>query len=217
MNRSSLFWFLLTLLAIGIFAALGPAEKTLGANVRVVYLHGAWVWAALAGFLAAALVGAVGLVRQNKRLNLWSRALGRTGLLFWITYLPISMWAMQTNWNGLFLAEPRFRLAVVFAIAGLLIQIGVSIAEEPAWASAANIGYALALFLSLRAAQNVMHPPSPILNSNASGIQFFYFGLVLLTLLLAWQVARWWYLSNSSKVQKMDFLQVRPGETANDL
>jgi len=39
----------------------------------------------------------------------------------------------------------------------------------------------------------VMHPASPILNSDAWRIQTFFLGLVLLTLLAVWQMARWWY------------------------
>jgi hypothetical protein len=158
-------------------------------NVRIVYLHGAWVWAAVAGIASAALVGLAGLILRKPALNYWSRALGRTGLLFWITYLPISMWAMQTNWNGLFLAEPRFRLAVIFAISGLLLQAGVTLLENPAWASGANIVFAAALFLALRTTQDVMHPASPIFSSGSLRIQLFFVALLMLTLSLAVQVA----------------------------
>jgi hypothetical protein len=189
--RSPLTWFGLLLAAAAGFTLLGPAEKSLGTNVRVVYLHGAWVWAALACFLAAAVLGATGLILRRESLHRWSRALGRTGLFFWITYLPISMWAMQTNWNGLFLAEPRWRLAIIFALGGLLLQIGVALLEDPAWASAANILYFLTLILALTNTQNVMHPPAPILNSEAWRIQLFFAGLLLLTLLAAAQFARW--------------------------
>jgi hypothetical protein len=191
--KSPLLWFILALVAIAGFAVLGPAEKSLGANVRVVYVHGAWVWASLASFLAAALLGTVGLILRRDRLNAWSRALGRTGLFFWITYLPISMWAMQTNWNGLFLAEPRWRLALIFAITGLLLQLGVALLEDPAWASAVNIGFFVVLMLALRNTQNVMHPPAPILNSDAWRIQVFFVGLLSLTLLAAGLFARWLY------------------------
>lgn len=191
--RSPLIWFALTLIAIAVFTAAGPAEKSLGSNVRVVYLHGVWVWAALAAFLAAALTGLVGLIVQNQRLHHWSRALGRTGLLFWITYIPISIWAMQTNWNGLFLAEPRFRLAVIFTLGGLMLQLGVTLLGDAAWASAGNLVYFMALMFALRSTQNVMHPPAPILNSDAWRIQVFFAGLLVLTLLAAWQTARWWY------------------------
>lgn len=191
-RRSPLLWFGLTLAAIGLLTALSPAEKVLGANARIVYLHGAWVWASLAGFSSAALVGLVAWIARRPAWHLWSRALGRTGLFFWITYLPISMWAMQTSWNGLFLAEPRFRLAVIFSISGLLLQIGLALLDNPAWASAANIAYAAALYIALLNTQNVMHPPSPMLDSRASSIQIYFLLLFGLTLLAAWQVARWW-------------------------
>lgn len=183
----------MTLAVVAGFTLLGPAERSLGTNVRVVYLHGAWVWTALASFLAAALLGLVGLILQRVNLQHWSRALGRSGLIFWITYLPLSMWAMQTNWNGLYLDEPRWRFALVFAIGGLVLQIGVALVEEPAWAAAANVAYFMALVLALVNTENVMHPPSPILDSDAARIQLFFAGLLLLTLLAAGLLARWLY------------------------
>lgn len=189
----SILWFLLALLAAALLAFLAPLEKTLGANARIVYLHGAWVWAAMLSFLAAALSGLLALILRRASLHAWSRALGRTGLFFWITYLPISMWAMQANWNGLFLSEPRWRLAVTFATGGLLLQVGVSLLEKPAWASAGNLTFALALFLALQNTPNVMHPPSPIFDSDAPRIQLYFASLFVLTLAGAWQVARWWH------------------------
>jgi len=191
--RSPLFWIILLMLIIAGATGVGPAEKTLGTNARVVYLHGAWVWTALAAFIVAGAIGLIGLITRRQALHLWSRALGRTGLFFWITYLPISIWAMQTNWNGLFLAEPRWRMAVAFAIAGLLLQVGQALMGAPIWASITNIIFVGALFFTLRFSENVMHPPSPILNSNAPGIQFFFAILLALLLLAGWQVARWWF------------------------
>jgi hypothetical protein len=176
MNRKSplsLAWFALNLALIAGLTALGPMEKSLGANVRVVYLHGAWVWTSLACFTTAGLAGLAGLV-------------------FWITYLPLSIWAMQTNWNGLFLAEPRWRLGIVFATGGLVLQIVLALVEAPVWASAGNLLYVLALFYSLGQTQQIMHPGSPIDQSGSLRIQLFFAGLVLLCLLAAWQVAWMW-------------------------
>ncbi|MRR30923.1 hypothetical protein EG834_11500, partial [bacterium] len=101
-TKSPLLLFLLTLVLIGVMALFGPEEKDLGANVRIVYLHGAWVIAAELAFALAALVGLAGLVLKRDALHDWSAALGRTGIVFWVTYLPLSMLAMQSNWNGLF-------------------------------------------------------------------------------------------------------------------
>jgi len=192
--RSPLFWFTILSLFIFIFTSLGPAEATLGTNARIVYLHGAWVWVSLAAFIIAGCVGLVGLLKKfsgkaDYPYHHWSRALGRTGLFFWITYLPISLWAMEANWNGLFLAEPRWRMAVIFAVTGLLLQLGLSFIPA-SWASFWNLAYITALFIVLRTTENVMHPPNPMLESNAWRIQVFFGGLILLLLLTAWQVAR---------------------------
>ena len=191
--KSATIWFFLTLLAIAAFTAIGPAEKSLGSNVRVVYLHGAWVWSALGSFFAAAAAGAVGLLTRKPNLHRWSRALGRAGLFFWITYLPISLWAMETNWNGLFLAEPRWRMALIFAVGGLLLQVGLALVGDPAWASACNLVFFIVLAGALRSTQQVMHPASPVFSSGSWRIELFFSGLVVLTLMAAWQITRWWH------------------------
>jgi len=168
-------------------------ERILGSTARIIYLHGAWVWTALVAFLAAGVVGLAGLITHREILKRWSRALGRAGLFFWITYLPLSLWAMQASWNGLFLAEPRWRLAIVFAVGGLLLQLGLTLVDDPTWAAAANIVYFIFLLMALQQTQDVMHPPSPILNSDAPRIQLYFMGLFLLTLFLGWQVTRGMY------------------------
>ena len=200
--KSPVLWFVLTLLAIVVVTALGPAEKSLGTNVRIVYLHGAWVWTAMISILAAAVVGLAALITRRAGLHYYSRSLGRTGLVFWITYLPLSLWAMQTNWNGLFLAEPRWRVAMVFAVGGLVLQIGITLLENPAWASALNLTYAMILIYVLQTTDQVMHPGSPIFSSGALRIQVYFVLLLVLTLLAAWQVARWWRgLDSRAKLQ----------------
>ncbi|MGB7094065.1 MAG: hypothetical protein WBD62_05390 [Anaerolineales bacterium] len=200
--KSPILWVGLNLLAIIVVTALGPAEKSLGTNVRVVYLHGAWVWAALICIIAAAAVGLVGLITRRKAAHYWSLALGRTGLVFWITYLPLSLWAMQTNWNGLFLSEPRWRVAMIFAIGGLILQIGITLLENPAWASALNLVYVVILVYVLQTTDQVMHPGSPIFGSGVWRIQIYFLLLLVLTLLAAWQLARLWYgINNPSRVQ----------------
>ena len=44
-----------TIIVIALFAFFGPEEESLGANVRIVYLHGAWVLAAELAMLMAGL------------------------------------------------------------------------------------------------------------------------------------------------------------------
>lgn len=192
----------LTLAAISIFTMFGPAEHSLGKHIRIVYLHGAWVWTSMGAFIAAAVSGGLGLLTRRQAWHCWSGAFGRTGLIFWVTYLPLSLWAMQSNWNGLYLAEPRWKLALVFAIAGILLQVGLSLAGRPGMTSMLNIAYFVALLIALQQTPNVLHPSSPILSSDAWRIQLFFFGLVLLTLMAAWQIASWWYKLEPNCIQQ---------------
>lgn len=184
--------FLMSVILIGLLALFGPEEKSLGANVRVVYLHGAWVLAAELAFLAAGVAGLLALLTKRDVLHNWSAALGRTGIFFWVTYLPLSLWAMQTNWNGLFLAEPRFRLALIFAVTGALLQAGLWLINTAWVTSLANVVYIVALRVVFAGAENVMHPPpSPIFNSGNYAIIGFFVALILLSLLAAYFLTRW--------------------------
>jgi len=149
--------------------------------VRIVYLHGAWVLAAEVAFIAAALAGLLGLILRKEIFHAWSAALGRTGIVFWLTYLPLSLFAMQANWNGLFLAEPRFRIAMIFAVTGVLLQLGLLLFNISWLTSFANILYIITLRVVFATAQNVMHPPpSPIFNSGLWNIILFFVGLNIL-------------------------------------
>jgi len=182
-SKSSLFYFLITVIGIALLTLFGPEEKSLGSNVRIVYLHGAWVLTAEVAFIAAALAGFLGLILRRDIFHSWSAALGRTGLVFWLTYLPLSLIAMQTNWNGLFLAEPRFRLAIIFAVTGVLLQLGLWLFNISWLTSTANILYIIVLRVVFASAKNVMHPPpSPIFNSGLWNIIIFF----ILLNTLAW-------------------------------
>ena len=189
---SPLVLFFVTVLVIAVLALFGPEEQSIGSNVKIVYLHGAWVLAAEVAFAAAALVGLLALVLRRERLHQWSAALGRTGIVFWLTYLPLSLWAMEANWNGLFLAEPRFRLALIFAITGTLLQIGLWLIDKDWVTSLANIVFIVALRMVFSAASNVMHPPpSPIFNSGLWNIIIFFVALNIFAWLAAYFLARW--------------------------
>ena len=190
--KSPLTLFFLTVIVIALLAFLGPEEQSLGANVRIVYLHGAWVLTAEIAFFAAAIAGVIALITRRDVFHQWSAALGRAGIFFWLTYLPLSLWAMESNWNGLFLSEPRFRLAVIFAVTGVLLQVGLWIIQTDWITSIANILFIIVLRVVFSTAQNVMHPPpSPIFNSGNYAIIGFFVGLNLLTWIAAYFLSKW--------------------------
>src|SRR5512135_3167978 len=93
--KSPFLWFILALLTTAALTAIGPEEKSLGNNIRIVYLHGAWALTAEAALGISAAAGLLGILFRRENLYRWSAALGYTGIFFWVTYLPLSLWAMQ--------------------------------------------------------------------------------------------------------------------------
>lgn len=191
--QSPFLWFILVLLVTAGLTAFGPQDKSLGDNVRIVYLHGAWVLTAETALGFSAAAGLLGILFRRENLQRWSAALGYTGLFFWVTSLPLSLWAMQANWNGLFLAEPRFRVAVIFSVTGVLLQLGLLLLARPVFTSLFNVLYFAALQIALSRAAYVMHPPpSPIFSSGVLSLQVFFVVVLLLTISAAWFMTRWW-------------------------
>lgn len=191
--KSPLIMFFISLLAIVLLALFGPEEQSLGSNVRIVYLHGAWVLTAEIAFMAAGLVGLIGLAARRDVFHNWSAALGRTGIIFWVTYLPLSLFAMEANWNGLFLAEPRFRMALTFAVVGVLLQVGLWMMNNKVLTSIANLAFIVVLRVIFATAANIMHPPpSPIFNSGNFVIIGFFVALNSLAWVAAYFMTKWW-------------------------
>ena len=119
--KSPFFWFILALFTTAALTALGPQEQSLGENIRIVYLHAAWALTAETALGLSAAAGLIGILFRCKRLHHWSAALGRTGISFWVMYLPLQI--------GLYLlARPVFTslFNVLFFTA---LRIGLSRAE----------------------------------------------------------------------------------------
>ena len=207
MNRSLLrklfsqpWLFLFNAALIALVALLAPLERSLGATIRLVYFHGAWVWAGKLAFGAAAAAGLSGLglrrwhsarlASLTTRLPAWALALGRTGLFFWATYLPMSLLVMQVSWGGLFLDEPRFQVPLTFGVVGLLLQAGFYFLDQPDLVCLGSLVYGVALWVALGETSNILHPDSPIYTSGSLPIELFFTLLLLLTVLLAYQIAR---------------------------
>jgi len=187
--RAALFAANIALLVL--VTLLSPLEQTLGWRARAVYFHGAWVWTGKAAFALAAAAGLTALLWARRRAEAanWSLTLGRAGLFFWLTYLPMSVWVQQINWGGVYWDEPRWRIPLAFGVAAILLQIALALFEQPLLTGAANLAFGVALWVSLASIQNVLHPDSPIFGSGALYIQIFFVLLIGLSLLFLAQVA----------------------------
>ena len=175
-----------------------PAEQTLGSNLSLIILHGAWVWAGLIYFGLASLIALPAILSQDSWLHLVSGSLAMTGMFFWLTYLPMSLLVMQMNWGGLFFDEPRWKIPFTFAVVGLLMQTGLALIKQRNLTSAFNLVFGISLWVSLTRSQTILHPDSPISQSQSGRIPIFFGILLTLALLFGVQVTLWW-MSRASK------------------
>ena len=188
---------LVTLVIIAAAALLSPAEETLGWLMKLVFLHGTWVWAGILIYGLAALAGLVGFAALLAgRGVMWARlsqTFGWTGLFFWLTYLPMSMIVTYLSWGGFFFAEPRWRIPLTFAVGGVLLQAGLYVMGDLRLTALGNLLFGAALWVSVLNVESVLHPDSPVSNSGSMLIQVVFGGMLLLALAFGLQLAAWWF------------------------
>jgi len=176
-----------------LLAWAAPNDVTLAGTSKVVYLHGALVWTSLLTLTAAGVAGLAALVamrfKRDNVMHAWTLALGRTGLIFWAAYIPVSLLASRMAWNAVFLAEPRYTTAFRVLAAGIIVQVMVWLVNRPIVSSGLHAVLAGAIWELLLTTPSLLHPNNPILRSTPS-IQFFFGLIVLACGVAALQVAR---------------------------
>ena|SRR5581483_11886253 len=90
-----------------------PTEATMGAVQRILYLHVPVAWCGLAGCLAMATCGALGLCRRDLKWDHWSRAAAEVGwLCTTLTLATGSLWAREA-WGVWWTWEPRLTFSLL--------------------------------------------------------------------------------------------------------
>ncbi len=181
---------LLGLLAL--LLILLPPEQTLGAVVKVVFLHGALVRTGLLLFAFGGLLGLATLVWERPDLQAWTLAIQETAVLLWIAYALSSMVATKLAW-GQWIAwdEPRVRASINvlwFCIAALLLVRWV---DNRTFTGLANLAVAIMAWVLIRGASLVRHPFNPIGDSTSSAYGWFFIAIGATVFFIAAQVARW--------------------------
>ena len=185
---------IITLALIVGAAFLAPIEKTIGANIRLIYVHAAWVWTGKLAFGLAAVAGLLALVFfTRKKLVQLSRAIAYTALFFWLTYLPMSLIVMRVNWGGFFFDEPRWRVPLLLGVIAVLLQVGLWIFNNDRLTAAGNFLFGVALWLELGGVENILHPDNPIGTSDSTAIMGSYTLILILTIILGAQITLWIY------------------------
>ena len=186
-------WFLpVTVLALllavtTIFVWQAPIERTLGAGIKIVYVHVALTGVGSLGLLLVGALGLIGIVWGNERLVSWLRTLYQAAFICYLAGFLLAIWASYVNWGGVPLREPRFLTAinviVVSAVCGLLLHW----LPQPRLASLAAALMLSLTFISGRSERIALHPDDPISTAPES-IQNAFTGAFWLALMFG----LWW-------------------------
>lgn len=190
-------WVMPALTALGLAglaAALWliPPEQTLGAVIKVIFLHGALVRVALLAFAAAGVLSLGFLLTQQARWYAWAMAAQQGAVLLWIVYAltsSISTWLSWGEWIAW--DEPRVRASVHvlwFSSACLLLVMWMG---NRHFAAVVNLIVTGVTWTLIRGASIIRHPFDPIGTSGSNTYEVLYWIMVAALLLLAGLLVRW--------------------------
>jgi hypothetical protein len=153
-------------------AILIPADKTLGAATRWVFVHGAITWTGILCTLAAGVVALFVLLSG-------ARAAGRAGvggalfrlsslaLLFWAGSLGLSFPVMKMSWGGVLWSEPRLFMSVEIVFLLLVVWVVRIVSGSTRLLSFCALAAAAAMLALMVTTSGAFHPDNPIFNSGS--------------------------------------------------
>jgi len=170
-----------------------PAERSIGAVIKIVYLHGALSRAGMIGFLASGAAGLAYLISSRPALDRWGRALLLSGWGFWAAHFLVSMPATRLTW-GPWVAwgEPRVTLTLQIMGAGLVVIAIDWLLRDARFAAAADLMLgSTVLWLAARSGV-IRHPLDPIGQSPSALMRLAYLMLLVPVVgsmvLVAWRL-----------------------------
>ncbi len=140
---------ILFVIAVGMVFFYAPTEATMGQVQRVFYFHVATAWVGMLGFLVAAIVGVIYLIRKEHRWDIAGLAAVEISLVFFfIAIVSGSIWARPT-WGTWWTWDPRLTTATIVELvyaAYLLLRSGI---EDPDRRARFGAVYSILGFLSV--------------------------------------------------------------------
>lgn len=151
-------------LAVAIGLAVVPPDKTLGANVRLVFFHGAVTWTGIVMAWTAGLLGlAFLLLRRPEARRVWM-ALSMAAL-FWVGSLAISFPVMIKTWGGVLWNEPKLLMSAE-VVTVLLVAWAVGlVADRPRLTATLALASLAVMVVLLAVTPGAFHPDNPIMAS----------------------------------------------------
>lgn len=171
----------LSILIVG----LAPTERTLGAGIRVVYVHVALIWTGIVGLGIAGALGLMTAVFPRPPLVRWLRVIGWVGFGFFFAGTAVSLWAEVVNWGAIFWQEPRTAAILQVVAAAVIVQVAQVWRVETRLQGILHLLLAGFMLWAMGGAELVLHPGNPVGTSDAWTIRSTFYGLFALSAIAA--------------------------------
>ena len=186
-------WFAASILIILICTNIVaiPDEKTLGEGIRLIYIHAALIFCGTVGFLLSALLGIGIFFSANKKLQDWLFYLSLISLGFYSLGTGLSILAAFIYWGSIHWTEPYLILSFQIISITIIILIVVGMIPSIRYKGFLNIVPFVSILLLMQNSKLVLHPESPIRNSESLLFRFSFYSLSFLiftfTIWLVWK------------------------------
>lgn len=188
------------LVLLGLWLVLAPAESRLGNVIKLVYVHGALVWAGLLTFTVAGGLGLVALAvrylgRSARRAAVWYRgaqSASVAALVVWIVYVVSSILVTGLTW-GQWIAwgEPRVQATALILGAGLAFFAVARLVDHQDFSAMVAVVMGILPWVMVHQANAIRHPVDPIGGSESSAMQLYFLLIELTVMLLAATLIAW--------------------------
>ena len=181
---------LFVVLLIGL--ALVPPEAHLGQTIKLVFLHGALIWAGLLTFSLAGLLGLIALLIRRPRWYRGTEAAGLAALIVWIAYVISAMIVTGLTW-GQWIAwgEPRVRATALILGAAVVLWLVGRLVGQPNFTAAINLLMGIVPWIVVRQAGVIRHPVDPIGSSESAAMKGAFLLIVLAVVGLSAVLVAW--------------------------
>lgn len=183
-------------------ALVAPQERILGGYIRLIYIHAAVTWVALALFAASFISGATHLPAAEKAPARWADAFFGNALYFWGASSFIGSIAAYLTWGEAWYLEPRTRMAfIILALALVVFTAGPMIKRE-VLRVALQTAVSAVIFLMLALTGKLVHPNNAFLKSDSLEIKIFALVIMLVFAGVAVQGVRWLALTRGARFEQ---------------
>jgi len=188
-NRTTILIIALLIVSIATITMISPAEKTLGNFVKSIYLHAAFIWAAIIMFSVAGLLGLIACFSSNDNFYQWSTAIEYTAISIWSINFLFSLVIQSLAWGGIAWNEPRTAMSIFILLFSFILIFASLITKPLKIKGLYNLLMSIIMWFFLVRTGVAIHPVGAISGSPSTAIKAYTLVIALLVLILAISVA----------------------------